>query len=146
VKSPCIFTSLSDNSFSNSLNNLICFIFDLVFGIYIQTLTPPFVIFVFGSLIPNFALNYTVFKGAVTEYATGSEYIKEYKLPKMKQLVEKIKSIIDLVKKLLGSGTAAEKAAEVKELEKEVLEVVEEVKEAKAAIKSKSKAKPKAKK
>ncbi len=77
-----------------------------------------------------------------------SEYIKEYKLPKMKQLIEKIKGIIDLVKKLLGSGTAAEKAAEVKELEKEVLEVVEEVKEAKEALKpkAKTKAKPKAKK
>ena len=141
-----MFTSLSDNSFSNSLNNLICFIFDLVFGIYIQTLTPPFVIFVFGSLIPRFALNYAVFRGIVRGSAIRSEYIKEYKLPKMKQLVEKIKSIIDLVKKLLGNGTAAEKATEVKELEREVLEVVEEVKEVKAAIKPKSKAKPKAKK
>lgn len=64
----------------------------------------------------------------------------------MKQLIEKIKGIIDLVKKLLGKGTTAEKAVELKELEKEVLEVVKEVKEVKKAIKPKSKAKPKVQK
>lgn len=64
----------------------------------------------------------------------------------MKQLIAKIKGIIDLVKKLLGKGLATEKAAEVKELEKKVLEVVEEVKEVKRAIKPKSKAKPKVQK
>lgn len=64
----------------------------------------------------------------------------------MKQLIAKIKGIIDLVKKLLGKGSAIEKAAGVKELEKEVLEVVEEVKEVKRAIKPKSKAKPKVQK
>jgi hypothetical protein len=64
----------------------------------------------------------------------------------MKQVIEKIKGIIDLVKKLLVKGTAEEKKEQIKELTEEVFEVVEEVKEVKKAIKPKSKAQPKVKK
>lgn len=69
----------------------------------------------------------------------------------MKKIIAQITNIISLVKKLLGSGTAAEKAVEVQQLEKEVIEVVKEGKEAieevKAAVKPKAKAKtPKPKK
>lgn len=71
----------------------------------------------------------------------------------MKKIIGQITNIVNLVKKLLGSGTTAEKVIEVQQLEKEVAEVVKEGKEAveevKAAIKPKAKttkAKPKAKK
>lgn len=68
----------------------------------------------------------------------------------MKKLIGQITNIVNLVKKLLGSGTAAEKAVEVQQLEKEVAEVVKEskevVKEVKEAVaKVKKTAKPKAK-
>lgn len=71
----------------------------------------------------------------------------------MKKIIGQITNIVNLVKKLLGSGTAAEKAVEVQQLEKEVAEVVKEgkevVEEVKAAVKPKAKAtkaKPKVKK
>ena len=59
-----------------------------------------------------------------------------------------MKKIIDLIKKLLGSGTMAEKAVELKELETEVVAEVKVVKEKVADVKAKVKkaTAPKAKK
>ena len=63
-----------------------------------------------------------------------------------------MKKIIELIKKLLGAGTMAEKAVEIQQLETEVKneievvkEVVEEVKEVVEVVKAKVK-KPAAKK
>ena len=50
-----------------------------------------------------------------------------------------MKKIIDLIKKLLGSGTMAEKAVELKELETEVVAEVKVVKEKVAEVKAKVK-------
>jgi hypothetical protein len=65
----------------------------------------------------------------------------------MKKIIGQITNIVNLVKQLLGSGTTAEKALEIKQLEVEVTEVVKEGKEAveevKAAVKPKAKAKAK---
>ena len=74
----------------------------------------------------------------------------EYNKIQMKKIIGQITNIVSLVKKLLGSGTAAEKAVEIQQLEKEVTEVVKEgkevVEEVKAAVKKvKATAKPKAK-
>jgi hypothetical protein len=61
-----------------------------------------------------------------------------------------MKKIFELIKKLLGGGSAIEKAAQLKELEvevkKEVTEVVEEVKEVVEVVKKKAGRKPSAKK
>jgi uncharacterized coiled-coil DUF342 family protein len=50
-----------------------------------------------------------------------------------------MKKIIDLIKKLLGAGTFAEKAAELQELETEVVAEVKVVKEKVAEVKAKVK-------
>ena len=50
-----------------------------------------------------------------------------------------MKKIIDLIKKLLGAGTMAEKAAELQELETEVIAEVKVVKEKVAEVKAKVK-------
>ena len=50
-----------------------------------------------------------------------------------------MKKIIDLIKKLLGAGTLAEKAAELQELETEVVAEVKVVKEKVAEVKAKVK-------
>ena len=50
-----------------------------------------------------------------------------------------MKKIIDLIKKLLGAGTIAEKAAELQELETEVVAEVAVVKEKVAEVKAKVK-------
>ena len=50
-----------------------------------------------------------------------------------------MKKIIDLIKKLLGAGTLAEKAAELQELETEVVAEVKVVKEKVAEVKDKVK-------
>ena len=50
-----------------------------------------------------------------------------------------MKKIIDLIKKLLGTGTLAEKAAELQELETEVVAEVKVVKEKVAEVKAKVK-------
>lgn len=62
-----------------------------------------------------------------------------------------MKKIIDLIKKLLGAGTMAEKAVELQQLETEVVAEVKIVKEKVAEVKAKvkkvtDKAAPKAKK
>jgi len=61
-----------------------------------------------------------------------------------------MKKIFELIKKLLGGGSAIEKADQLKELEvevkKEVTEVVEEVKEVVEVVKKKAGRKPSAKK
>jgi hypothetical protein len=64
-----------------------------------------------------------------------------------------MKKIFELIKKLLGGGSAIEKAAQLKELEVEVKkevevvkEVVEEVKEVVEVVKKKAGRKPSAKK
>jgi len=50
-----------------------------------------------------------------------------------------MKKIIDLIKKLLGSGTMAEKAVELQQLETEVVKEVAVVKEKVAEVKEKIK-------
>ena len=59
-----------------------------------------------------------------------------------------MKKIIDLIKKILGAGTMAEKAVELKQLETEVVAEVKVVKEKVAEVKAKVKkaTAPKAKK
>ena len=50
-----------------------------------------------------------------------------------------MKKIIDLIKKLLGGGTMAEKAVQLQQLETEVVKEVEVVKEKVAEVKAKVK-------
>jgi uncharacterized coiled-coil DUF342 family protein len=50
-----------------------------------------------------------------------------------------MKKIIDLIKKLLGAGTMAEKAVELQQLETEVVAEVKVVKEKVAEVKAKVK-------
>ena len=50
-----------------------------------------------------------------------------------------MKKIIDLIKKLLGAGTMAEKAVELQQLETEVIAEVKVVKEKVAEVKAKVK-------
>jgi uncharacterized coiled-coil DUF342 family protein len=50
-----------------------------------------------------------------------------------------MKKIIDLIKKILGAGTMAEKAVELKQLETEVIAEVKVVKEKVAEVKAKVK-------
>jgi hypothetical protein len=50
-----------------------------------------------------------------------------------------MKKIIDLIKKLLGGGTMAEKAVQLQQLETEVIKEVEVVKEAVTEVKAKVK-------
>ena len=50
-----------------------------------------------------------------------------------------MKKIIDLIKKILGAGTMAEKAVELQQLETEVIAEVKVVKEKVAEVKAKVK-------
>ena len=50
-----------------------------------------------------------------------------------------MKKIIDLIKKILGAGTMAEKAVELQQLETEVIAEVKVVKEKVAEVKAKGK-------
>lgn len=57
-----------------------------------------------------------------------------------------MKKIFELIKKLLGAGSAVEKAAQLQELEVEVKKEVEVVKEVVEVVKKKAGRKPSAKK